>query len=166
MFYRGGGLRAWRLWADWGLVAVIRSRRKSCRSSIADAEAVPMVVLAMVIGFPIAVFFRVRSEEGWAAVGGSVKAEGLDRKLLARSPAQLTAPDYCRRGGGGHLRMSDSAFRFWLPRGGTAARKAPFTLLLLSRLTIDSQSDLRLPFENLSEDKRMLYFGRGFRMRS
>src|SRR5438105_7735317 len=110
--------------------------------------AVQMVVLAMVIGFPIAVVCS------WAfeMTPEGIKLErDLDRRVTRKTGRKLTALITVVAA----LAAGVTTFRFLHSERGNAERQPALAA------EIDSKSIAVLPFENLSEDKANAYFAEG-----
>jgi TolB-like protein/Tfp pilus assembly protein PilF len=110
--------------------------------------AVQMVVLAMVIGFPIAVVCS------WAfeMTPEGIKLErDIDRRVTRKTGRKLTALITVVAA----LAAGVTTFRFLHPERGNAERQATLAP------EIDSKSIAVLPFENLSEEKANAYFADG-----
>ncbi|MFL6553487.1 MAG: hypothetical protein ACJ8LV_09000, partial [Chthoniobacterales bacterium] len=110
--------------------------------------AVQIVVLAMVIGFPIAVVCS------WAfeMTPEGIKLErDLDRKVIRKTGRKLTALITVVAA----LAAGVTTFRFLHSERGNTERQAAFGT------EIDSKSIAVLPFENLSEEKANAYFANG-----
>jgi TolB-like protein/Tfp pilus assembly protein PilF len=110
--------------------------------------AVQMVVLAMVIGFPIAVVCS------WAfeMTPEGIKLErDIDRRVTRKTGRKLTALITVVAA----LAAGVTAFRFLHSERGNAERQATLAA------EIDSKSIAVLPFENLSEEKANAYFADG-----
>jgi TolB-like protein/Tfp pilus assembly protein PilF len=110
--------------------------------------AVQMVVLAMVIGFPIAVVCS------WAfeMTPEGIKLErDIDRRVTRKTGRKLTALITVVAA----LAVGVTTFRFLHSERGNAERQAPLAA------EIDSKSIAVLPFENLSEEKANAYFADG-----
>src|SRR5438045_3998138 len=111
--------------------------------------AVQMVVLAMVIGFPIAVVCS------WAfeMTPEGIKLESdVDRRITRKTGRKLTALITVIAA----LAAGVTAFRFLhSERGGNTERQAAFATEIVSK------SIAVLPFENLSEEKANAYFTDG-----
>jgi TolB-like protein/Tfp pilus assembly protein PilF len=110
--------------------------------------AVQMVVLAMVIGFPIAVVCS------WAfeMTPEGIKLErDIDRRVTRKTGRKLTALITVVAA----LAAGVTTFRFLHSERGNAARQATLAA------EIDSKSIAVLPFENLSEEKANAYFADG-----
>ena len=110
--------------------------------------AVQMVVLAMVIGFPIAVVCS------WAfeMTPEGIKLErDVDRRITRKTGRKLTALITVVAA----LAAGVTAFRFLHSERGNAERQPSLAA------EIDSKSIAVLPFENLSEEKANAYFADG-----
>jgi len=110
--------------------------------------AVQMVVLAMVIGFPIAVVCS------WAfeMTPEGIKLErDIDRRVTRKTGRKLTALITIVAA----LAAGVTTFRFLHSERGNAERQAAFAA------EIESKSIAVLPFENLSEEKANAYFADG-----
>ncbi|HJX82214.1 MAG TPA: hypothetical protein VJ248_09295, partial [Candidatus Udaeobacter sp.] len=110
--------------------------------------AVQMVVLAMVIGFPIAVVCS------WAfeMTPEGIKLErDIDRRVTRKTGRKLTALITVVAA----LAAGVTTFRFLHSERGNAERQATLAA------EIDSKSIAVLPFENLSEEKANAYFADG-----
>ena len=111
--------------------------------------AVQMVVLAMVIGFPIAVVCS------WAfeMTPEGIKLErDIDRRVTRKTGRKLTALITVVAA----LAAGVTAFRFLHSERGTAQERQPSLAA-----EIESKSIAVLPFENLSEEKANAYFADG-----
>src|SRR5438105_11991797 len=110
--------------------------------------SVQMVVLAMVIGFPIAVVCS------WAfeMTPEGIKLErDIDRRVTRKTGRKLTALITVVAA----LAAGVTAFRFLHSERGSAERQATLAA------EIDTKSIAVLPFENLSEEKANAYFADG-----
>jgi len=109
-----------------------------------------MVVVAMVIGFPIALVLS------WAVEltpEGIKREDKVDRRVTRKTGRKLTALVVLLVSLGGR---SDGLFRF--VRSQPALEKEKPTSLAAE---IDSKSIAVLPFENLSEERANAYFADG-----
>ncbi len=110
--------------------------------------AVQMVVLAMVIGFPIALVCS------WAfemTLEGIKLERDIDRRVTRKTGRKLTALITVVAA----LAAGVTTFRFLHSERGNAERQATLAA------EIDSKSIAVLPFENLSEEKANAYFADG-----